>query len=60
MEKLFSENRDNTRLEKLSIMNHTCLRAVHYDIHLDMKLDYTINRVFQEISPLYVFADNRC
>ena len=24
--------------------------AIHYDIHLDMKLDYTISRIFQEMS----------
>ena len=31
-------------------MNKTHFGAIHYDIHLDMKLDYTINRIFQEMS----------
>ena len=29
-------------------MNNT--HFVHYDIHLDVKLDYTISRIFQEMS----------
>ena len=31
-------------------MNCTHFGAIHYDIHLDMKLDYTISRIFQEMS----------
>ena len=31
-------------------MNNTHFGAIHYDIHLDMKLDYTISRIFQEMS----------
>ena len=31
-------------------MNNTHFGAIHYDIHLDLKLDYTISRIFQEIS----------
>ena len=31
-------------------MNRTCFGAIHYDIHLDMKLGYTISRFFQEMS----------
>ena len=31
-------------------MNNTCFGAFHYDIHLDMDLDYTISRIFQEMS----------
>ena len=31
-------------------MNSTYFGNIHYDIHLDMKLDYTISRIFQEIS----------
>ena len=31
-------------------MNKTQFGAIHYDIHLDMILDYTINRIFQELS----------
>ena len=30
-------------------MNNTYFGAIHYDIHLGMKLDYTISRIFQEI-----------
>ena len=31
-------------------MNSTYVGAIHYDIHLDMLLDYTISRNFQEMS----------
>ena len=31
-------------------MNSIYFGATHYDIHLDMKLDYTISRIFQEMS----------
>ena len=31
-------------------MNTTYFGNIHYDIHLDMKLDYTISRIFQEMS----------
>ena len=31
-------------------MKNTYFGAIHYDIHLDMKLDYTISRTFQEMS----------
>ena len=31
-------------------MNSTQIGAVHYDIHLEMKLDYTKSRIFQEMS----------
>ena len=31
-------------------MNNTHFGAIHYDKHLDMKLDYTISRIFQELS----------
>ena len=31
-------------------MNSTYFGAIHYDIHLDMKLNYTINGIFQKIS----------
>ena len=40
----------STRLQELSLMNSTYFGNIHYDIHLDMKLDHTINRIFQEIS----------
>ena len=31
-------------------MNSTYFSNIHYDITLDMKLDYTISRIFQEMS----------
>ena len=31
-------------------MNNTHFGAIHFDIHLDMKLDYTISRMFHEMS----------
>ena len=31
-------------------MNTTYFGNIHYDIHLDMKLDYNISRIFQEMS----------
>ena len=31
-------------------MNSTYFGNIHYDIHLDMKVDYTISRIFQERS----------
>ena len=48
--KLEPYDSESTRLQKLSLMNNTYFGAIHYDIHLDMKLDYTISRVFQEMS----------
>ena len=38
--KLKPQDKDSTRLQK----------AIHYDIHLGMKLDYTISRTFLEMS----------
>ena len=40
----------STRLQELSLMNSTYFGNIHYDIHLDMKLDYTISRIIQEMS----------
>ena len=40
----------STRLQELSIKNNSYFGNIHYDIHLDMKLDYTISRIFQEMS----------
>ena len=40
----------STRLQELSLMNNTYFGNIPYDIHLDMKLDYTISRIFQEMS----------
>ena len=31
-------------------MNNTNFVAIHYDIHLDMNLDYTISRFFHKMS----------
>ena len=48
--KLKPQDTDSTRLQELSLMNNTHFGTIHYDIHLDMKLDYTISRIFQEIT----------
>ena len=48
--KLTPYDSKSTRLQELSLMNYTYFGNIHYDIHLDMKLDYTISRIFQEIS----------
>ena len=37
--KLKPQDADSTRLQELSLMNRTYFGAIHYDIHLDMKLD---------------------
>ena len=31
-------------------MNNPNFGAIHYDLYLDMKLDFTIKRIFQEMS----------
>ena len=49
-EKVKPQETERTRLNELSLMNRTYFGAIHYDIHLDMKLDYTISRIFQEMS----------
>ena len=46
--KIHPENQDSTRIHEFSVMNNTYFNASHYDIHLDMKLGYTISRIFQE------------
>ena len=40
----------STRLQELSLMNNTYFGNIHYYIYLDMKLDCTISRIFQEMS----------
>ena len=40
----------STRLQELSLMNSTYFGNIHYDIHLNMKLDCTISRIFPEMS----------
>ena len=46
--KLKLHDSKSTRLQELSLMNSTYFGNIHYDIHLDMKLEYTISRIFQE------------
>ena len=41
---------ESTCLQELLLLNKTYFGAIHYDIHLDMKLHYTISRIFQEMS----------
>ena len=48
--KLRPQDKSSTRLQELSLINNIYFGAIHYDIHLDMKLDYTISRIFQEMS----------
>ena len=48
--KVKPQDTDSTRLQEVSLRNNTYFGANHYDIHLDMKLDYTISSVFQEMS----------
>ena len=48
--KLKPHDSKSTRLQELSLMNSTFFGNIHYDIHLDLNLDYTISRIFQEMS----------
>ena len=41
---------DNKGTRDLSFMNTTYPGIIHYDIQLNMKLDYIISRIFQEMS----------
>ena len=45
--KLKPNDSKSTRLQELSLMNSTYFGNIHYDIHLEKKLDYTISRIFQ-------------
>ena len=47
--KIRPENTDSTRLEEISLMIITYFGVIQYYIHLDMKLNYTISRIFQEL-----------
>ena len=47
--KLKPQDKDSTRLQELSFMNNTHFGEIYCDIHLDMNLDYTIGRIFQEM-----------
>ena len=48
--KLKTYDSKSTRLQEMSLMNSTYFGNFHYDIHLDMKLDYPISRIFQEMT----------
>ena len=48
--KLKPHGTESTRLHELSLMNSTYFGAIHYDNLLALKLDYTISRIFQEMS----------
>ena len=48
--KLKPKDKNSTRLRERSLMNNTHFGAIHYEIHLDMKIDCTISRIFQEMS----------
>ena len=48
--KIKPQDKDSTRLQELSQKNNTYFGTTNYDIHLDMKLDYTINIFSQELS----------
>ena len=48
--KLKPQNTESTRLQEQSLMNSPHFGAIYYDIHLNMKLDYTRSRIFQEMS----------
>ena len=48
--KLRPEDKNSTRLQELSIMINNFFGAIPCNIHLDMKLDYTISQTVQEMS----------
>ena len=48
--KLRPQEKDSSRLQEFSQVNNTHFCATYYDIHLDMKRDYLIGRIFQEMS----------
>ena len=48
--KIKPQDKDSTRLQELSLMNNTHFGAIHYEIHLEMNLNYTISKIFQEKS----------
>ena len=49
--KLRPADKNRTRLQELSVMNNSIFSATHYDLRSDIKLDYTISRIAQEMSP---------
>ena len=48
--KLKPQDKGSTRLQEQSLMNNTHFDVIHYGIHVDMKLDYTLSRIFQEMT----------
>ena len=48
--KLRQQDRSSTRLRELSLLNNNYFGAIHYYIHLGIKFDYTISRIFQKMS----------
>ena len=46
--KLKPQDTNSTRLQEPSLMKNTHFGAIHYDIHFDLKLDYTISTIFHE------------
>ena len=48
--KLKTQDKDSTRLQELSLKINAHFGAIHSDIHLDMQFDYTLSRIFQEMS----------
>ena len=46
--KIKPQDKDTTRLRGLSLMNNTQFGAIHYEIQLGMKSDYTISRIFSK------------
>ena len=45
-----NQDKNGTSSQELSLMNSTNFGAFHYNIPLDMKLDYIKSGVFQEMS----------
>ena len=45
-------------LEELSLTKNTYFGAIHYEIHLDMKVDKTKNKIFQERS-LSIYVNSK-
>ena len=48
--KLKLQDTESTHLQKVSLMDSTQFGSIHSDLHLDMKIDYTISIIFQEMS----------
>ena len=44
--KLKPQDTESTRFQKISLINSTYFGAIHSDIHLEMKLNYTVGRIF--------------